>query len=238
MVLRHNTVKNICRWIPHLGGRVGKQREENKKVSHLLFTRLTTFSDTTRTSPFSKNIVYCLLSNIALKSFPTLRLSFFLEMFFFKLLPINYEVLPISTVPTTSVQGVLAKQAQLPCDISPMDRNDVVFMVLWFREGDGEPLYRYWRMARKKPSTCILNPTCIAPFSFDVRAGNPAQAKLWSSPTAFANRAYFRTTSHPAQLLVDDIQLTDEGVYRCRVDFRNSPTRNMKINFTVIGTSH
>lgn len=150
MVLRHNTVKNICRWIPHLGGRVGKQREENKKVSHLLFTRLTTFSDTTRTSPFSKNIVYCLLSDIALKSCPTLRFFFFLEMFFFKLLPINYEVLPISTVPTTSVQGVLAKQAQLPCDISPMDRNDVVFMVLWFREGDGEPLYRYRRMARKR----------------------------------------------------------------------------------------
>lgn len=71
--------------------------------------------------------------------------------------------------------------------------------------------------------------------SYDVRTGNTAQAKLWSSPTAFANRAYFRTTSHPAQLLVDDIQLTDEGVYRCRVDFRNSPTRNMKINFTVIG---
>lgn len=63
-----------------------------------------------------------------------------------------------------------------------------------------------------------------------------AQVKLWSSPTAFASRAYFRTTSHPAQLLVDNIQLRDEGVYRCRVDFRNSPTRNMKINFTVIGT--
>lgn len=62
-----------------------------------------------------------------------------------------------------------------------------------------------------------------------------AQAKLWSSPTAFANRAYFRTTSHPAQLLVDNIQTKDEGLYRCRVDFRNSPTRNMKINFTVIG---
>lgn len=59
--------------------------------------------------------------------------------------------------------------------------------------------------------------------------------KLWSSPTAFANRAYFRTTSHPAQLLIDDIQLKDEGVYRCRADFRNSPTRNMRVNFTVIG---
>lgn len=64
------------------------------------------------------------------------------------------------------------------------------------------------------------------------------QAKLWSSPSAFANRAYFRTASHPAQLLVDDIKLADEGMYRCRVDFKNTPTRNMKINFTVIGNDH
>lgn len=51
---------------------------------------------------------------------------------------------------------------------------------------------------------------------------------------AFGTRAFFRSTSHPAQLLVDDIKLTDEGLYRCRVDFRNTPTRNLKINFTVI----
>ena len=85
------------------------------------------------------------------------------------------------------------------------------------------------------PLTTLLPPSCC---SFDVRTGDVAQAKLWSSPRAFASRAIFRASSHPAQLLVDDIQLMDEGVYRCRVDFRNSPTRNMKINFTVIGNAH
>ncbi|XP_070493801.1 neural cell adhesion molecule 2 [Chironomus tepperi] len=114
-------------------------------------------------------------------------------------------------IPITSVAGVLGKQAMLPCDITPLERDDAVYMVLWFKEGDGEPLY-----------------------SFDVRGRQFGQAKLWSSPAAFGERAFFRTASHPAQLLVDDIKLSDEGMYRCRVDFRNSPTRNLKINFTVI----
>ncbi|XP_055902155.1 protein turtle homolog A-like [Eupeodes corollae] len=114
-------------------------------------------------------------------------------------------------VPLTSVEGVLGRQAMLPCDITPMERDDAVYMVLWFREGDGEPLY-----------------------NFDVRGRQYGQAKLWSSPTAFGTRAYFSSTSHPAQLKIDNIKLSDEGVYRCRVDFRNSPTRNLKINLTVI----
>lgn len=41
------------------------------------------------------------------------------------------------------VQGVQSKQARFPCDITPRDRDDSVSMVLWFKESDGEPLYRY-----------------------------------------------------------------------------------------------
>uniref|UniRef100_A0A0A1WVT0 Hemicentin-1 n=1 Tax=Zeugodacus cucurbitae TaxID=28588 RepID=A0A0A1WVT0_ZEUCU len=114
-------------------------------------------------------------------------------------------------VPLTPVQGVLGRQAMLPCDISPMERDDAVYMVLWFREGDGEPIY-----------------------NFDVRGRQFGQARLWSSEMAFGSRAYFSSTSHPAQLKIDNVRIEDEGVYRCRVDFRNSPTRNLKINLTVI----
>lgn len=72
-------------------------------------------------------------------------------------------------------------------------------------------------------------------LSFDVRGRPIGQAKLWSSPTVFGSRAYFSTAQRPAQLKVDNIKISDEGMYRCRVDFRNSPTRNLKINLTVIG---
>ncbi|KAH1007601.1 hypothetical protein HUJ04_004813 [Dendroctonus ponderosae] len=72
-------------------------------------------------------------------------------------------------------------------------------------------------------------------FSFDVRSRTFNNAKLWSSPTVFGNRAYFRPSTNPATLVIDNIQQSDEGIYRCRVDFKNSPTRNSKVNFTVIG---
>lgn len=49
----------------------------------------------------------------------------------------------IFAVPITPVRAVLARQAMLPCDIQPNERDDVVYMVLWYREGDNEPLYRY-----------------------------------------------------------------------------------------------
>ncbi|KAK7598080.1 hypothetical protein V9T40_006315 [Parthenolecanium corni] len=116
------------------------------------------------------------------------------------------EVFPIS-----DVSGVLWKKAALPCDITPFVRDDMVYMVLWYKNAETEPIY-----------------------SFDVRNRPHNQAKLWSSPSAFGNRAVFSASPKPAQLHIDNVHVEDEAVYRCRVDFKNSPTRNVKVNFTVI----
>ncbi|XP_074042436.1 sidestep II transmembrane protein, partial [Leptinotarsa decemlineata] len=70
--------------------------------------------------------------------------------------------------------------------------------------------------------------------SFDVRGKPLSQARHWSAPEVFGSRAYFRTVSEPAQLVIDDIRRLDEGVYRCRVDFRNAQTRSFRYNLTVI----
>ena len=56
----------------------------------------------------------------------------------------------------------------------------------------------------------------------------------WSSPVALAKRAYFVTLTKPAHLSVE-VYGKDAGIYRCRVDFNNSPTINQKMNLTVIG---
>ncbi|XP_032521471.1 nephrin-like [Danaus plexippus] len=114
-------------------------------------------------------------------------------------------------IPTAHVAGVLGKKGSLPCDTQPLSADDRIAMVLWFKEADWEPFY-----------------------SYDVRGRSVNQPKLWSSPTGFGSRAYFRATATPAILLVDNVGTADSGVYRCRVDFKNSPTRNLRINFTVI----
>ncbi|XP_029346089.1 hemicentin-1 [Acyrthosiphon pisum] len=60
------------------------------------------------------------------------------------------------------------------------------------------------------------------------------QAHHYSAPDVFGNRASFRTVTDPACLFVDEVHRNDEGVYRCRVDFRNSATKSFRYNLSVI----
>ncbi|CAL7951233.1 unnamed protein product [Xylocopa violacea] len=111
-----------------------------------------------------------------------------------------------------SIQGVAGQRATLPCDIQPREPNDAVSMVLWFKADSREPLYRY--DARN-------------------RQFGKATTTLWNASHVWGDKATFRA-SPPAQLTIRDLRESDEGIYRCRVDFRNSPTRNFKVNLTVI----
>ncbi|XP_050679444.1 immunoglobulin superfamily member 21-like [Leptidea sinapis] len=127
----------------------------------------------------------------------------------------NEDSVDFVPVSTTEVEGVVGRRALLPCDVEPDLHEDRVYMVLWFRHAGGKPLY-----------------------SFDVRGRSFHKALHWSDPLAFGARAHFVSTSRPASLAVDAVQLDDEGIYRCRVDFKNSPTRNFQIRLKVIVPPH
>lgn len=82
----------------------------------------------------------------------------------------------------------------------------------------------------------VLTRSFLICSRFDVRGRPFKQALFWSDPLAFGPRAYFVTGKLPiAALQLDSVQLKDAGVYRCRVDYRNSPTRNFQVKLTVIG---
>ncbi|KAL0849658.1 hypothetical protein ABMA28_013912 [Loxostege sticticalis] len=75
--------------------------------------------------------------------------------------------------------------------------------------------------------------TCES-YIFDVRGKHLSEARHWSAPEVFGPRAHFSTSPPPAALVVRDVKRRDEGVYRCRVDFRNTQTTSFRYNFTVV----
>ncbi|CAO1368871.1 unnamed protein product [Diamesa hyperborea] len=113
----------------------------------------------------------------------------------------------VKTIDKTAVEG---RRISLPCPLSAPSR-DKVYMVLWFKDDAGIPLY-----------------------SFDVRGKPLQQARHWSAPEIFGSRAKFNTDIDPATLEIEDIRRHDEGTYRCRVDFRTSQTQSFRYNLTVI----
>lgn len=116
-------------------------------------------------------------------------------------------------MPILDVNAVAGYKVQIPCDIEPPIKDETVIMVFWYKdERDGGPIY-----------------------TMDARGKQIAQPKLWSDPYVFGERAVMKTDVKPAKLQIDQLESTDGGVYRCRVDFKNSPTKNQKINLTVIG---
>ena len=56
--------------------------------------------------------------------------------------------------------------------------------------------------------------------SLDIRGKLSSGAKHWTADVPFGKRAHFRTVSEPAKLVVEGVRVSDQGIYRCRVDFR------------------
>ncbi|KAG5676002.1 hypothetical protein PVAND_005857 [Polypedilum vanderplanki] len=113
----------------------------------------------------------------------------------------------VKTIEKTAVEG---RKVSLPCPLAAPSR-DKVYMVLWFKNDVKIPIY-----------------------SFDVRGKPLTDARHWSAPEIFGSRAKFNTDVEPAVLDIEDIRRHDEGIYRCRVDFRTSQTQSFRYNLTVI----
>ena len=58
-------------------------------------------------------------------------------------------------------------------------------------------------------------------------------AHHWSDHTIFGSRALLLLESK-VSLHIKNVRPTDTSLYKCRVDYKNSPTVNMLINLTVI----
>lgn len=86
-------------------------------------------------------------------------------------------------------------------------------------------------VGEKREKTDMLISILFIFSRYDVRDKAPTDAKRWS----LEDRLFFQVMYEPAHLSIQNLELKDEGVYRCRVDFKNSPTRNIRVNLTIVG---
>ncbi|XP_065167789.1 B-cell receptor CD22 [Atheta coriaria] len=124
-----------------------------------------------------------------------------------------YSHADFQKVPTKVVWAVTGRDVELPCDVTPPLPSDAVSMVFWFKDTTGTPLY-----------------------SLDARGGALNTASHLTMSDDLGTRSYFITDENPsrARLKIHRVTHEDEGVFRCRVDFTNSPTRNFKVNLTLV----
>ncbi|XP_059225084.1 uncharacterized protein LOC106085562 [Stomoxys calcitrans] len=114
--------------------------------------------------------------------------------------------------PLSEVQTAVGLEVALPCDLMPGTMMaDKVQLVIWYRQGNVKPIY-----------------------TFDARGRSLHQGIPWADENVFKNKAHFYYDSNPPALRIKNIQPNDAGLYKCRVDFHKSPTRNWRINVTVL----
>jgi len=68
--------------------------------------------------------------------------------------------------------------------------------------------------------------------SVDLRARPLEEAKHWADDR-ITNRAQF-VTHGIASLMLANVSAADSAFYRCRVDFRHSPTRHFRYKLNVV----
>ncbi|XP_058817551.1 uncharacterized protein LOC131680855 [Topomyia yanbarensis] len=105
-----------------------------------------------------------------------------------------------------AVQGMTGK---LECNITSPIAGDRAILVIWYKGGQTIPLY-----------------------TFDAR--DTREGSHRSSNSSFDGRASFYPNRLPATLEIRQTKSSDSGVYRCRVDFHKSPTRNTRVQLSVI----
>ncbi|XP_062713300.1 uncharacterized protein LOC109426972 [Aedes albopictus] len=116
-------------------------------------------------------------------------------------------------VPVQVEKVLVNDTAQIKCDVSSSLPGDRVLLVVWYK--DNVPIY-----------------------SYDTRVKHNEPPSHWRDGTILENRAKFKLQERDksrAELVINPVLKKDAGVFRCRVDFLLSPTKNSNVNLEIVG---
>ncbi|XP_068209554.1 nephrin-like [Palaemon carinicauda] len=110
------------------------------------------------------------------------------------------------------VEAVSGREAVLPCEVGTSEASDMVYVVLWYRNGDKEPIY-----------------------SFDNRPGRlqASEDRHTIKSDVLQGRVNFRPGLLPA-LHIKPVMTHDQANYTCRVDFRIASSRRTHLSLQVV----
>ncbi|KAK8382161.1 hypothetical protein O3P69_015253 [Scylla paramamosain] len=110
------------------------------------------------------------------------------------------------------VEAVAGREAVLPCVVGNIEASDMVYVVLWYRNGNKEPIY-----------------------SYDNRPGRlqASEERHLVKSHLLQGRVNFRPGHQPA-LHIKPVRSTDQANYTCRVDFRIATSRRTHLSLHVV----
>lgn len=114
----------------------------------------------------------------------------------------------------TQLAAVEGDTVDLPCDLHSAVPADIVRVVTWFHNSGGKSFYTY--------------------DSRNYSEGARVGGQHWLRADFNDGRITYLPKYNPSLLRISNLTRSDQSVYRCRVDFKESPTRNSRINLTVI----
>ncbi|GFQ85534.1 ig-like domain-containing protein [Trichonephila clavata] len=114
-------------------------------------------------------------------------------------------------VPIREFVAVAGGEARLPCNIAIPKEPDIISLILWYREAPKSPIY-----------------------TLDFRKGLPDDAKHFPGKS-LTGRAHFETNEYPPTLKINPTYVEDEGVYKCRIEYRRSRTVTRPVKLVIIG---
>lgn len=110
-----------------------------------------------------------------------------------------------------TVQAVLGYTASIPCNLTTPLADDEASLILWYRLDTPNPIY-----------------------TLDVRNTDLQGARHFPAGNA-RGRTYFDVSVHPPVLILDGVEIEDEGDYKCRVDLKRTRTLILHSRLDVIG---